>query len=449
MNVGVIGTGYVGLVTGACLADFGHDVVCVDVDERRIAQLRQGDVPFFEPELREVVTRNLSRGRLAFTTDVNAAVQHGLAIFVAVGTPEGVAGSADLSQVVNAARAIGACMREYRVVVTKSTVPIGTARLVQEAVRSAMPTPVPFDVVSNPEFLREGAAVNDFLRPDRVVIGADNPPAAALVREIYRPLYLIETPMVVTDVATAEMIKYSSNACLAIKISYINEVANLCERVGADVHVVAKALGLDRRIGPKFLHPGPGFGGSCFPKDTRAFAATAREHGMTLRLVEAAIDVNEDQRAIVIEKIARGLPADGTAVIGVLGLSFKPNTSDVRESAAIHVCRALLKKGASIRAYDPVAGEPAQRELGSPPHFYLARDAEDAARGADAVVILTEWNEFRGIALDRLRAVMRGGWLVDARNVLDPAAAIAAGFSYQGIGRSAPRAHPSSAGTIS
>jgi UDPglucose 6-dehydrogenase len=447
MNISIIGTGYVGLVSGACLADFGHDVVCVDIDPERIRQLESGVIPFYEPELAEFVARNRARGRLEFTTSLERAVKHGLVIFIAVGTPETASGEADISAVLAAGRGIGQHLDDYRVIATKSTVPIGTASRLAEAISAAASAGAKFDVVSNPEFLREGAAVSDFMRPDRVVIGAPSPAAAALVREIYRPLYLIETPIVVTDVTTAEMIKYAANSFLAVKISFINEVANLCDAVGADVHVVAKAMGLDKRIGAKFLHPGPGFGGSCFPKDTKAFAATARRQSVPLRVVEAAVAANTEQRARILEKIAGALGGEvGGAVIAVLGLSFKPNTSDVRESPAIHICRELLSRGATVRAYDPVAADEALKELRGAGRLHIAADTMDAATGADALVVLTEWNEFRGLDLAVLRGAMRGRAIVDGRNVLDPDAAAAAGFRYSGVGRRGSVARQASIG---
>ena len=447
MNISILGTGYVGLVSGSCLADFGHDVICADIDAERIAQLESGVVPFYEPELSEIVARNRTRGRLEFTTSIERAVEHGLVIFIAVGTPESPSGDADISAVISAARAVGSQLRDYRVIATKSTVPVGTAARVRQAIAESAPPGAMYDVVSNPEFLREGAAVSDFMRPDRVVIGAAAPAAAALVREIYRPLYLIETPIVVTDLTTAEMIKYASNSFLAVKISFINEVANLCDAVGADVHVVAKAMGLDKRIGAKFLHPGPGFGGSCFPKDTKAFAATARRHTVPLRVVEAAIAANTEQRARVLDKIERALGGQlsGTK-IAVLGLSFKPNTSDTRESPSVHICRELMARGAEVRAYDPVAGDQAAMEFPKSDRFQLADSALAAATGADALVVLTEWNEFRGIDLTAVRGVMRGPVLVDGRNVLDPEAAVAAGFSYSGVGRRPSAARQVAAG---
>jgi UDPglucose 6-dehydrogenase len=436
MNIAVIGTGYVGLVSGACLADFGHSVTCVDASQSRIEQLRHGEMPFFEPGLQELVDRNVVAGRLAFSTETAAAVRAAAVVFLAVGTPEGQNGEADVSQILTAAEQIADGLTAYKVIVTKSTVPIGTGARLSQSLRRRLPTEIEFDVVSNPEFLREGAAVGDFMRPDRIVIGASSERAAAIVREIYRPLYLIETPFVVTDLETAEMIKYASNAFLAVKISYINEVANLCERVGADVHVVAKGMGLDKRIGSKFLHPGPGYGGSCFPKDTRALAALGVRFGAPQSVVESAIAANERQKESVLEKLHQVL---GTLIhreIAILGLSFKPNTSDVRESPALHICRRLIALGADIRAFDPVASNAAIEALGSDAKsIYFARDVDDAVKGCDAVVIMTEWNEFRSLDLGAMKHVMRQPIVVDTRNVLDPDRARKDGFVYIGTGR--------------
>lgn len=436
MQIAVIGTGYVGLVSGACFADFGHKVTCIDMDRGRIERLERGELPFFEPGLGEVVERNVAAGRLRFTTEAGPAVRNALVILLAVGTPEGQNGEADLSQIITAAEQIAANLTEYKVIVTKSTVPIGTGARIAEVLAADVPGHVPFDVVSNPEFLREGAAVQDFMRPDRIVIGTASDRAAGIMREIYRPLYLIETPVIMTDVETAEMIKYASNAFLAVKISFINEVANLCERVGADVHVVAKGMGLDKRIGSKFLHPGPGYGGSCFPKDTRALAALGVRFGARQRVVESAIAANEHQKDMVLEKLHHAL---GTLIqrhIAVLGLSFKPNTSDVRESPALHLCRRLVALGARVRAFDPIARLEAVAALGQPAgSIHFASNVSDAVANTDAVVIMTEWNEFRSLDLVALGPTMRQRIILDTRNVLDPANAKAAGFTYIGTGR--------------
>jgi UDPglucose 6-dehydrogenase len=435
MNVAIIGTGYVGLVTGACLADFGHDVICVDRATSRIDTLKAGQIPFYEPGLGEVVARNTAAGRLRFSSDVAEAVQDSTVIFIAVGTPEGTNGEADLSQIAGVVDAMAAHIDGYRVIVTKSTVPVGTGAWLRRQLNSAC-AGADFDVVSNPEFLREGSAVGDFMRPDRVVIGTSSERAATIMREIYRPLYLIETPLIITDVESAEMIKYASNAFLAVKIGFINEISNLCERVGADVHVVAKGMGLDKRIGGKFLHPGPGYGGSCFPKDTRALAALGVRHTARQSIVEAAIDTNTRQRQLLVDKIDRIVGGVGGKCIAVLGLAFKPNTDDIREAPALYVCRALAAAGCELRAYDPVAADAAAaalEDLGGAVTF--TGDAYEATLGADAVVIMTEWNEFRGLDLHRLRSEMARPVIVDARNVLDPAQTRAIGFEYVGSGR--------------
>jgi len=435
VDIAIIGTGYVGLVTGACLADFGHTVRCVDREPERVDLLSRGIVPFHEPGLTELVTR-LGGRRLHFTTNISEAVADAGVVFLAVGTPEGTNGEADLSQVEEAVREIAPHLTGYRVVVTKSTVPVGTGVLVRGWLDASGVTET--DVVSNPEFLREGSAISDFLRPDRVVVGTSSERAAAVMREIYRPLYLIETPMVFTDVETAEMIKYAANGFLAVKISFINEIAALCDRTGADVHVVAKAMGLDKRIGSKFLHPGPGYGGSCFPKDTRALAAMGTQHGVPQQLIEAAIRVNTRQRTIVMGKLAEALGGLTGRTVAVLGLAFKPNTSDVREAPALGLCRDLLQAGAIVRAFDPIATEEAARALAdAASSITFERDVYAAAAGADAVAIMTEWNEFRGLDLEKLRTVVRTPVLLDCRNVLEPARAIATGFVYKSIGRDA------------
>ncbi len=436
MQIGIIGTGYVGLVSGACLADFGHSVICVDVDRARVDQLARGELPFFEPGLAEVVERNVAAGRLRFTTDTGVAVTESLVIFVAVGTPEGENGEANLSQILSAAEAIGASLAEYRVIVTKSTVPIGTGAQLSQVLAAAAPLPVDVDVVSNPEFLREGAAVQDFMRPDRVVIGCSSARAAALMREVYRPLGLPESALIMTDVETAEMIKYASNAFLAVKISYINEVSNLCERTGADVQIVARGMGLDERIGPKFLSPGPGYGGSCFPKDTRAMASLGVRFGARQGVVEAAIAANERQRETVLEKLHHALGSLIGRHVAVLGLAFKPDTSDVRESPALHLCRRLTALGARVRTFDPVATCEAKHALGAAGRtIQYCESVLDAVTDADVVVVMTDWNEFRSLDLETLGCTMRQRIVIDTRNVLDAGAARAAGFSYIGTGR--------------
>jgi UDPglucose 6-dehydrogenase len=435
MNIAIIGTGYVGLVSGACLADFGHHVTCMDADEDRIARLGRKEVPFYEPGLAELVARQVGCGRLRFTSSLAEAVADAPVTFLAVGTPETASGEADLSQVISVVSELARHCGEYRVIVTKSTVPVGTGALIQSMLRTRLGPDATFDVVSNPEFLREGSAISDFLRPDRVVIGSSSERAAAVMREIYRPLYLIETPMVFTTIETAETIKYASNAFLAVKISFMNEMANLCDRTGADVHVVAKGMGLDKRIGSKFLHPGPGFGGSCFPKDTRALVALGHRHGASQSIVSAAIDANERQIHLAMKKIERAVGGVRGKTIAVLGLAFKPNTSDVRESPAITLCRSLLAAGALVQAYDPVAASEAARALGEQPGVRLTPDLYSAAEKADAVVIVTEWNEFRNIDLSRLRHALRQLAIIDLRNVLDPEQIRAEGFVYVSSGR--------------
>jgi len=442
MNVTVIGTGYVGLVTGTCLADFGHDVVCVDQDVERVASLEACALPFYEPGLLELLTKNVAARRLSFATDASAAVRRSSIVFLTVGTPPAAAGSVDLRQLMNAVADVAPHLPAACVVVTKSTVPVGTGARVEQLLARLAPRGAAVDVASNPEFLREGSAVGDFMRPDRVVIGTRTPRAAAVLRELYRALYLIETPIVETTIETAEMIKYASNAFLAVKIGFVNEIANLCDEVDADVHVVAKAMGLDRRIGAKFLHPGPGYGGSCFPKDTRALAAIGNASGVPQRIVETAIAVNQQQQERLLEKILGALGAIHAPRVAVLGLAFKPNTSDVRESPALFICRRLMRAGVAVRAFDPVANDEAAAALvdaGS--RFVCAAGAYEAVEGADAVIVMTEWNEFRSLDLARVRALMRRPILIDPRNVLSPAAAAALGFTYFCTGRrSAARA---------
>jgi UDPglucose 6-dehydrogenase len=433
MNIAVVGTGYVGLVTGACFAEFGLQVVGVDIDEQKIAALKRGEVPIYEPGLEEMIQRNAKAGRLSFTTDLAGAVEGALVVFIAVGTPPDKAGRADLTAVREVAKSIARHLNGYKVVVTKSTVPMGTGAMIDELIRTHRKSPIDFDVASNPEFLREGSAIEDFMRPNRVVIGAAREEAVAILRDLYRPLYLIETPFVVTDVVTAEMIKYASNAFLAVKISYINEMALLCERVGADVHEVARGMGMDTRIGKKFLHPGPGFGGSCFPKDTQALLSIGGENEIDLKVIRAAVEVNERQRVLMLEKIkaAAGGEVRGRT-IGMLGLSFKPNTSDVRESPALDIAADLLRAGAKVRAFDPAAMAEAGHFL---PELTLARDEYDVAEGSDVLVLATEWNQFRQLDLARLRGLLRNPVLVDMRNVYDPKEMRRLGFQYTGVGR--------------
>jgi UDPglucose 6-dehydrogenase len=432
MNICVVGTGYVGLVTGACLADFGMTVLCVDKDEAKIAALQAGRIPIYEPGLEEIVAKNQRAGRLRFTTDLKSGIQSALAIFIAVGTPPRPDGAPDLTFVRQVAEAIANHMNGYKVVVTKSTVPTGTGRMIEQILRSK-DGDREFSVVSNPEFLREGSAIADFLRPDRIVIGASDARAIEVMKEVYGPLFLAETPFVITDVASAELIKYASNGFLAVKISFINEIARLCELMGADVHDVSRGMGLDRRIGSRFLLAGPGFGGSCFPKDTAAAVDLARQHGYRFRIIESAISVNAETKARMIEKIAAAAGPLAGRTVGVLGLSFKPETDDIRESPALAVISDLVAAGASIRAFDPAAMDNTRAIF---PDLYFGSDAYDCATGADVLVLATEWNEFRALDFGRLARLMRSRTVVDLRNVYEPRELRAAGWSYTGVGRS-------------
>jgi len=432
MHIAVIGSGYVGLVTGACFAEFGVEVTCVDMDAAKIAKLARGETTIYEPGLDQLVTKNLEAGRLRFTTEIRTAVEPAAIVFLAVGTPPAPDGSADLTYIDDAARSVAANMNEYKVVVTKSTVPIGTGSRLAQLIHENQRTPVSFGIVSNPEFLREGAAINDFMRPDRVVIGSNDQAAIDIMRELYRPLYLIETPFVITSLEGAELIKYAANAFLATKISFINEIANLCEKVGCDVHEVAHAIGMDRRIGRKFLHPGPGFGGSCFPKDTRALSAIARRFSSPSRIVDAVIEVNEQQRLSMVPKIETLVGGLKGKRIAVLGLAFKPETDDIREAPSIDIIRGLIENGAKVSAYDPVANEQAQKVL---PDIEYVIDEYAAATGADALVIITEWNQFRALDLERIRNLMKVPRIADLRNIYEPADMRQLGFEYVGVGR--------------
>ena len=434
MRIAMIGGGYVGLVSGACFAEFGIDVTVVEVDAKKLDVLRNGRVPIFEPGLDKLVAENVAAGRLAFTGDLAEAVHGAEAIFLAVGTPTRRGdGHADLTYVFAAAEQVARAMTDYAVIVTKSTVPVGTGRRIAEIVRATRPD-IEFDVASNPEFLREGNAIGDFMRPDRVVIGAESDRARDVLRLLYRPLYLIEAPIVFTGIETAELTKYAANAFLAMKVTFINEMADLCEKVGADVHDVARGIGLDGRIGRKFLHPGPGYGGSCFPKDTLALMRTALDYGAPSRLVEATVAVNDARKSSMAMRV---INACGGSVrgktIAVLGLTFKPETDDMRDSPSISIIARLAGDGATIRAFDPEGMEQARAML--PGSVVYCRDAPDAAAGADALVVITEWNEFRALSPVKLRDAMRGRVLVDLRNVYDPIAMRQAGFDYHGIGR--------------
>ncbi|MDR1430010.1 MAG: UDP-glucose/GDP-mannose dehydrogenase family protein [Spirochaetaceae bacterium] len=449
VTIAVIGTGYVGLVSGACLADFGNTVICVDNNSEKIQALVDGVIPIFEAGLDEVVSRNVRAGRLSFRSDLASAVRESQAVFIAVGTPPREDGSADLSHVEQAAREIGRAMETYTVVVNKSTVPIGTARSVRRWIGeelAARNRDSAFDVVSNPEFLREGTAVYDFTHPDRVVIGSESDRARLLMKEVYRPLYLTETPCIETNPESAELIKYASNAFLAVKITFINEVANLAEKTGADIQDVAKAMGRDGRIGSKFLHPGPGYGGSCFPKDTRALAKTGRDHSVPLSLVEAAIAANERQKELMVQKIETGLGGSGSLegkTIAILGLAFKQDTDDMRESPAISICRGLAGKGARLRLSDPAAFTEAKwRFAGMEKDLFYADDEYHAARGAHALAILTPWNQYRNLDLGRIKKLLlnpeKPGALpcfFDLRNIYKRKEVEDAGLAYFGVGR--------------
>jgi nucleotide sugar dehydrogenase len=437
-KIAVIGTGYVGSVSGAGLADFGNHVICVDSNNEKIEMLKKGIIPIYEPGLDAVVARNIACGRLSFTTDIQAAVKGSDIVFIAVGTPPADDGSADLVHLEAAARQIGSLIEKYTVIVNKSTVPVGTGRKVinwvsDETAKRGLS--VEFDVVSNPEFLREGTAVYDFTHPDRVVIGSESERARNIMKDVYRSLYLNETPYIETNLESAEMIKYASNAFLAVKITFINEIANLCEETGADVKDVARAMGKDGRIGPKFLHPGPGYGGSCFPKDTKALAKIGRDHNEIQHIVEAAIETNEKQKLRAAKKIESVMGSLAGKTLCLLGLSFKPNTDDMRESSAITICEYLASRGAALRLYDPAAMKEARWRLKAiEKSAYFAADEYDAARGADALVIVTEWNQFRNLDLNKLKELLASPNFFDLRSIYKKQEAAAAGLNYFGIG---------------
>ncbi len=434
MKISVIGTGYVGLVSGACLAEFGHEVTCIDVDDSKISRLKRGEIPIYEPGLEPLVRRNFEAKRLLFATEFSPSLIEAQVVFIAVGTPASRRGDgyADLSYIFDAARQIAPHLQNYKVIVNKSTVPVGTGRQVARIIRETNGR-ASFDVASNPEFLREGAAINDFMRPDRIVIGVDTPRAEELLREIYKPLYLLETPFVITTIETAELIKYAANAFLATKISFINELANLCEEVGADVQDLARGMGLDGRIGRKFLHAGPGYGGSCFPKDTQSLMRIAQEHGVSGRIVEAVAEVNAAQKARMVGKIRKALgKSEAGKIIAVLGLAFKPETDDVRDGPALTILSTLIEHGARIRAHDPRAMEEAAKSL---PQAEFCSTAYDACRGADAVVLMTEWNEYRALDLGRIKSLLKQPVFIDLRNVYSPEAMKELGFHYHSVGR--------------
>jgi UDPglucose 6-dehydrogenase len=429
LKVAVIGTGYVGLVTGACLADLEHEVTCVDVEEGKISRLKRGEIPIFELGLEPLVKRNVQAGRLDFTTGLGAAVRAAQVVFITVGTPSTDEGQADLTFLKEAASQIAEALDGYKVVVNKSTVPVGSTRLVQRIIQERVDGMHEFEVVSNPEFLREGSAVNDFLHPDRIVIGSEGQRSIGLLTELYRPL---NAPLVITDPASAEMIKYASNAFLATKVSYINAIANICEAVGADVREVALGMGYDKRIGFEFLRPGPGFGGSCFPKDCRALVDISSRAGYHFHLLEGVLAVNEEQMKLMVEKARRRLGSLEGARIGVWGLAFKANTDDLRESPAVRICQLLELEGASLVAYDPVAMEPAAPRL---PGTGFAGNPYEAAAGADLLLLLTDWDEFKWVDFRKLKDLMARPVIIDTRNCLDPLTLRRLGFEYEGVGR--------------
>ena len=432
-KITVIGTGYVGLVSGAGISDFGHSVICADIIESKIKLLKNGEIPIYEPGLYELVDRNVNAGRLSFTTKVDEAIQQADVIFIAVGTPQSDNGEANISAVESVARSIGKNLNSYKVICTKSTVPVGTGNIICKLIRENMVDGGEFDYVSNPEFLREGSAVKDFLWPDRVVIGASSTKAFNIMKDVYSPLYINEKPILHTNVATAEMIKYAANAFLALKISYINEVANLCEAVGADVHLVAKGMGQDGRISPKFLHPGPGFGGSCFPKDTQAFATLSRKKGVPMNTIDAAITTNNIQKTRMVEKLKILIGGEFSGkTIGILGLAFKPNTDDVRESSSIEMIQSILDGGGKVKAYDPIANKSMQNIF---PDLNYLHSWEETCDGVDAMVIMTEWNEFRGMDLKKLKKLMKTPLVLDTRNILSMDKLSEYGFQFDNVGR--------------
>jgi len=432
MHISIIGTGYVGLVTGTCFAEFGNDVICVDKDEEKINNLNKGIVPVYEPGLDVLVAKNVKENRLTFTTDIKIATEKSLVIFIAVGTPPAKDGSADLQHVERVAKSIAQYINGYKVIVNKSTVPVGSGRWIKKVIEESLKTKIPFAVASNPEFLREGSAIEDFMRPDRVVIGAEADEAIAIMKDLYAPLYLIETPIVVTNLESAELIKYASNAFLATKISYINEIATICERVGGDVHHVAKGMGLDKRIGSKFLHPGPGFGGSCFPKDTQALLQIAEKNGYDFKIVRSAVEVNKQQHITMLTKIKHALGKLEGKLLGILGLSFKPNTDDMREAPSIVIVKSLQKEGAKIKAFDPVAMQEAKKIM---PDILFCNDTYEVAKDSDALIFITEWNQFRSLDLAKIKSLLKEPIVIDLRNIYEPDKMKEYGFKYYCVGR--------------
>lgn len=434
MKIAVFGTGYVGLVTGACLANLGHEVLCIDIDQKKVEDLQNGKIPFFEPDIDHLVRKNQSKGKLKFTTDAKQAIEHAEVIFNCVGTPSKENGEADLSYIFGVAKTIGQHLTSYKAIVNKSTVPPGTARETARIIKENLKQPVEFDVVSNPEFLREGAAVYDFTHPDKIVVGTDSECARKIMREAYSGRLRTYLPTIETDWETAELIKYANNTFLATKISFINEIANICDKIGADIKIVARALGLDDRIGPRYLNPGVGFGGSCFPKDVRALAAAMRKRGYPAKLLEEVTNVNERQKLVITDKLKQAFANNlKNKTFCVLGLSFKPKTSDMREAPSVTIINELLKMGAKVQAYDPEAMDEAKKIFGN--KITYSPSPEEAAKGSSAVVIATEWDEFRNLDLAELRKVMADNKLFDGRNIYEPELAREDGFDYYGIGR--------------
>ena len=433
-NICVIGTGYVGLVSGAGMADFGNSVVCADIDTEKIDMLKKGGIPIYEPGLKELVDRNVNAGRLTFSADVETSVRNAEVIFIAVGTPMGANGEADLKAVETVATTIAKNLNGYKIICTKSTVPVGTGARLEALILQEKESDFEFDVVSNPEFLREGSAVKDFLHPDRVVLGVNTERAADIMKQVYRSLFINETPMVITNVPSSEMIKYASNAFLAVKISFINEVANLADKVGADVHTIARAMGLDGRISSKFLHPGPGYGGSCFPKDTEALVYTGEQYGVDFQVVKAAIGANKNQRNVILAKAKELVPDLKNKTVAILGLAFKANTDDVRDTPALEIIQGLEEAGATVKAYDPIAAENMKKFF--LPNLDTRKSVLDTVQDADLVIILTEWNELRGLGLKELKSHLRSPNIVDARNILSIDQLKEFGFNYRNVGRS-------------
>lgn len=438
-KIAIIGTGYVGLVSGTCLSDFGHEITCVDNNVEKIKSLKVGEIPIYEPGLDDLVKRNMYYRRLSFTTDIKSAIEGSSVIFIAVGTPPADDGSADLQYVMEVARNIGKYMNGYKVVVDKSTVPVGTGQKVKEVIHEILDerkVNYNFDVVSNPEFLREGAAIQDFTHPDRVVIGTESEKAAEIMKEVYRVLYINETPFLMTNIETAELVKYASNAFLATKISFINELTELCEKVRADIQHVARGMGMDGRIGKKFLHAGPGYGGSCFPKDTQALYRIAKDHGCTLSIVNSTIEANEAQKLKMVDKIVGAMGDIEGRILGILGLAFKPNTDDMREAPAITILNELAKRGARFKVYDPQAHKEAKWRLENiNDKITYCSDEYEALEDVDALVLITEWNQFRNLNFVKVRENMKGNYFFDLRNVYDPLRVAAEGFKYYSVGR--------------